>query len=138
MKRLGNYEHTIYASYIGYITQAIVNNFAPLLFLTFVSEFDLTLGKITLITTLNFAVQLMVDLLCVKFVDKIGYRVSVIMAHVFSAAGLLGLAFLPVIMNDVYTGILTAVVLYAIGGGIIEVLISPIVEACPTKKRKRQ
>lgn len=136
MNRLQQYEHTIYASYIGYITQAIVNNFAPLLFLTFVSEFELTLGKITVITTLNFAVQLIVDLLSAKFVDKIGYRISIIAAHFFAAAGLLGLAFLPGLLGNADIGILVAVVLYAIGGGIIEVLISPIVEACPTKKKE--
>lgn len=136
MQRLKTYEHTIYASYFGYITQAIVNNFAPLLFLTFVSEFDLTLDKITLITTINFAVQLIVDLLSVKFIDKIGYRVSAIAAHIFSAVGLIGLAVLPGFLENAYLGILISVILYAIGGGIIEVLISPIVEACPTKKKE--
>lgn len=136
MNRLQQYEHTIYASYIGYITQAIVNNFAPLLFLTFVSEFELTLGNVTVITTLNFAVQLIVDLLSAKFVDKIGYRISIIAAHFFAAAGLLGLVFLPGLLGNAYIGILVAVVFYAIGGGIIEVLISPIVEACPTKKKE--
>lgn len=131
-----NYNHTIYASYVGYITQAIVNNFAPLLFLTFSRQFDLTLDRITLITTLNFAVQLIVDLISAKCVDKIGYRVSVIAAHVFAALGLVGLAVLPDLMADPYAGILIAVVLYAIGGGLIEVLISPIVEACPTEKKE--
>ncbi len=131
-----NYAHTIYASYVGYITQAIVNNFAPLLFLTFSRQFDLTLDKITLITTVNFAVQLTVDLVSAGLVDKIGYRISVIAAHVFSAAGLLGLALLPAVLPDAYAGILLSVVLYAIGGGLIEVLISPIVEACPTEKKE--
>lgn len=136
MNRLKTYEHTIYASYLGYITQAIVNNFAPLLFLTFSDEFNLTMAEITLITTINFAVQLIVDLLSAKFIDKIGYRISIISAHVFAVAGLLGLAFLPNLLGNAYVGILMAVVLYAIGGGIIEVLISPIVEACPTKKKE--
>lgn len=136
MKRLKNYEHTIYASYIGYITQAIVNNFAPLLFLTFASDYQLTLDKITLITTINFAVQLLVDLLSAKFIDKIGYRVAVVSAHVFAAAGLLSMAVLPEVLGNAYAGILMAVVFYAIGGGIIEVLISPIVEACPTEKKE--
>ncbi len=131
-----NYNHTIYASYIGYITQAIVNNFAPLLFITFSHQFSLTLDKIALITTLNFLVQLIVDALSAGFVDKIGYRISVILAHVFSAAGLILLGILPDIMTDSYAGILISVVLYAIGGGLIEVLISPIVEACPTEKKE--
>lgn len=136
MKQLKSYEHTIYASYLGYITQAIVNNFAPLLFMTFSRNYGLTLDKITLITTINFAIQLCVDLLATKFVDKIGYRISVVMAHIFSAAGLIGMAFLPMVFGNEFTGLISAVVLYAIGGGMIEVLISPIVEACPTKKKE--
>lgn len=136
MPQLKKYEHTIYASYVGYITQAIVNNFAPLLFLTFSKDYDLTLDKITWITTINFAVQLVVDLLSAKMIDRIGYRVSVVAAHVFAAAGLIGMAFLPLIIPDAYIGLLISVVLYAVGGGIIEVLISPIVEACPTEKKE--
>ena len=135
MKRLKNYNHTIYASYLGYITQAIVNNFAPLLFLTFSKDYSLTLDKITFITTLNFAVQLIVDLLAAKFVDKIGYRLCVVAAHIFSFTGLTAIAFLPDLIPNSYIGLLIAVVLYAIGGGLIEVLISPIVEACPTEKK---
>ncbi len=129
-----NYSHTIYASYLGYITQAIVNNFAPLLFLTFIGEFNLTMEKITLITTINFAVQLLVDAVAARVVDRIGYRPCIVVAHVFAAVGLAGLALFPMMMPP-FAGILLAVVLYAIGGGIIEVLISPIVEACPTERK---
>ena len=136
MFQLKKYEHTLYASYIGYITQAIVNNFAPLLFLTFINDYGLTLDKITLITTINFAVQLIVDLISAKYIDRIGYRISVVAAHIFSAAGLLGMAILPGLLSNPYAGLLIAVVLYAIGGGLIEVLISPIVEACPTDKKE--
>lgn len=130
------YEHTIYACYIGYITQAIVNNFVPLLFLTFVDDFGLSLEQITLITTLNFAVQLLVDLLATKFIDYIGYRVAVVGGHILSSVGLCGLAFVPQMLGDAYIGVLICVVFYAIGGGIMEVLISPIVEACPTEKKE--
>ncbi len=130
-----SYEHTIYASYLGYITQAIINNFAPLLFLTFVNNFGLTLDQITLITTINFLVQLGVDLISAKVVDKIGYRPCMVAAHVLCAAGLIGLAVLPYVLTP-YAGLITAVVLYALGGGILEVLVSPIVEACPTKKKE--
>ncbi len=126
-----SYNHTIYASYLGYITQAIVNNFAPLLFLTFMADFDLTIDKITLITTVNFAVQLAVDAIAVKVVDRIGYRPCIMAAHVFAVLGLAGLAVFPAVLPH-FAGIMIAVVMYAIGGGIIEVLISPIVEACPT------
>ena len=131
MSRL-TYRHTIDASYLGYITQAIVNNLAPLLFVTFMSEFSLTLEQITMMTTVNFAVQLLVDLLSAKLVDRIGYRVSIVAAHVLAVLGLSGMAILPGILSPM-TGLMIAVVLYAIGGGMIEVLISPIVEACPTE-----
>ena len=131
MSRL-TYRHTIAASYLGYITQAIVNNLAPLLFVTFMSEFSLTLEQITMMTTVNFAVQLLVDLLSAKLVDRIGYRVSIVAAHVLAVLGLFGMAILPGILPPM-TGLMIAVVLYAIGGGMTEVLISPIVEACPTE-----
>ena len=136
MRLKEDYTHTIYASYIGYITQAIVNNFAPLLFLTFAGQFHLTLDRIALITTINFAVQLIVDLIAARYADRLGYRRGVILAHLFSAAGLILLAVLPFVLNDAYAGILIAVVFYAVGGGMIEVLISPIVEACPTEKKE--
>ena len=126
-----SYRHTVLACYTGYITQAIVNNFAPLLFLTFAADFSLSLERITMIPTLNFAVQLLVDLLAVRLVDRIGYRPCIVAAHIFAGAGLAALAILPRVM-DAFTGILLAVVLYAIGGGLIEVLISPIIEACPS------
>lgn len=132
-----DYEHTIRACYIGYITQAIVNNLAPLLFITFSSEYGLSLDRITLITTVNFLVQLAVDLLSAKLIDRIGYRTSVITAHILAAAGLVMLAVLPELLPDPYIGILASVVVYAIGGGIIEVLISPIVEACPTASKEK-
>ena len=131
-----NYKYTIYASYLGYITQAIVNNFAPLLFLKFARDYSLSLDKITLVTTINFAVQLLVDLISAKVIDKIGYRVSIVAAHAFAALGLIGLAVFPAMFVNEYAGIIVSVVLYAIGGGIIEVLISPIVEACPTKEKE--
>lgn len=130
------FQHTIYACYIGYITQAIVNNLAPLLFLVFRREFGLGLDQITLITTVNFLVQLLVDLLAVKWVDRIGYRVSAVVAHLFAGVGLVGMALFPVVFPDSYAGLLLAVVCYAIGGGLIEVIISPIVEACPTSKKE--
>lgn len=130
------YEHTIYACYIGYITQAIVNNFAPLLFLTFMARYHLGLDQITLITTLNFLVQLVVDLLSTRVIDRVGYRASVLFAHLMAVLGMAGLAVLPALLGSAYAGILLSVVCYAVGGGIIEVLISPIVEACPTAKKE--
>lgn len=126
------YHQTIYASYLGYITQAIVNNLAPLLFLIFMNQFGFSLRQITAITTINFAIQLIVDFLSAKFIDRIGYRISVVSAHVFAALGLIGMGTLPFVVPDPYIGLLIAVLFYAIGGGLIEVLISPIVEACPS------
>lgn len=127
-----NYQHTIYACYIGYITQAIINNFAPLLFLTFQSSFGISLDKIALLVTVNFGVQLLVDLIAAKYVDRIGYRAAIILAHVCAGCGLIGLAFLPNLLPNPYMGIMISVAIYGIGGGLTEVLISPIVEACPT------
>lgn len=132
----GNYNHTLKACYVGYITQAIVNNFVPLLFLTFQSSYQISLDKITMLVTVNFLVQLTVDLLATKLIDKIGYRVSVVAAHLFAATGMVGLAILPAVLPDPFVGLLLSVVIYAIGGGIIEVLISPIVEACPTERKE--
>lgn len=130
-----NYGHTIYASYIGYITQAIVNNFVPLLFLTFQNQYGIGLGQIGLLVTINFGVQLTVDFLSAKFIDKIGYRTSMVAAHLFAVTGLVGLAVLPELLPP-YLGIVLSIVCYAIGGGILEVLVSPIVEACPTTKKE--
>ena len=130
-----NYNHTLYASYVGYITQAIINNYAPLLFVTFSGEFGLPLDRMYLLVTVNFGLQLLVDLLGARYVDRIGYRKCVVAAHVFAAAGLAGMALLPMVMPPL-TGLLIAIVLYALGGGLLEVLLSPIVEACPHTTHK--
>lgn len=132
-----NYQKTMYACFVGYVVQAIINNFVPLLFLTFETAYNIPLSKITMLITINFGIQLLVDLLSAGFVDKIGYKASVIIAHIFSALGLLGLASLPDIMPDPYTGLLISVTLYAIGGGLIEVLVSPIIESCPTDNKEK-
>ncbi len=132
-----NYQRTIYACFVGYIVQAIVNNFVPLLFLTFEGTYGIEMGRITMLITINFGVQLVVDLLSAGFVDKIGYRISIVLAHLFSAAGLAGLVFLPGILPDAYTGLCISVVIYALGGGLIEVLISPIMESCPTDNKEK-
>lgn len=131
-----NYKTTIFSCFVGYIVQAIVNNFVPLLFITFQSTYDIPLSQITLLVTINFGVQLLVDLLATKFVDKIGYRTSIVIAHITSAAGLILLTILPELMSP-FAGILIAVIIYAIGGGIIEVLISPIMESCPTDNKEK-
>ena len=135
MSLLKNYNNTIVACYIGYIVQAIVNNFVPLLFITFQNTYNISLDRITLLVTVNFGVQLFVDLLSSKLVDKTGWRIAMIAAHVFAALGLAGLTLLPELFEDAFYGLLLAVVFYAVGGGLLEVCVSPIVEACPTKRK---
>lgn len=132
-----NYQKTLYACFIGYIVQAIVNNFAPLLFLTFQSTYTIPLSSITMLVTINFGLQLLVDLASVGFVDKIGYRASLLIAHIFATVGIIALAVLPELMPNPFAGLLAAVVIYAIGGGLLEVLVSPVVEACPTDNKEK-
>ena len=130
------YHKTIYACFLGYIVQAIVNNFVPLLFLTFEETYQIPLSRITLLVTINFAVQLLVDLLAIGFVDRIGYRVSILIAHIFSAGGVLLLTVLPDRCSEPFVGLLIAVIIYATGGGLLEVLVSPIIESCPTDNKE--
>jgi len=134
MKR--NYEATMFCCFAGYVVQAIINNFLPLLFINFQSEFSIPLSKITLLVTFNFCMQLLIDIVAAKYVDRLGYRSCIIAAHAFAAAGLLLLTVLPSVM-DPFLGILISVLVYSVGGGIIEVLISPIMEACPTKNKEK-
>lgn len=130
------YQKTTYACFIGYVVQSIVNSFVPLLFVTFQNSYHIPLSKITLLITVNFAVQLLVDMLSAGFVDRIGYRASIVCAHFCAAAGFVLLTVLPECFSDPFVGILPAVFVYAIGGGLIEVLISPILEACPTDNKE--
>ncbi len=129
------YAGTINACFTGYIVQAIVNNFVPLLFLTFQRTYGIPLSQITLLTTLNFGIQLLVDLVSVFFVDRAGYRVCMVAAHVAASLGLLLLTVLPGIMPP-FAGILLSVIVYAVGGGLLEVLVSPVVEACPSANKE--
>lgn len=129
------YSRTIKASCLGYVTQAVVNNLAPLLFLTFQELYNISMERITLLITLNFTIQLFVDLLSAGLIDRVGYRRAIVFAHICSAAGIGGMSVFPAICGDAYMGLVMSVVLYAVGGGLIEVLISPIVEACPTEKK---
>lgn len=131
------YDKTIRACFFGYIIQAIINNFVPLLFLTFKSSYGIPLSDITLLVTFNFGIQLIIDLISALFVDKIGYRASMMIAHAFSAAGLVMLTFLPDLMSNHFIGILIPVMVYAVGGGLLEVLVSPVVESCPSDNKEK-
>ena len=132
-----NYNRTVTACFVAYIVQAIVNNFVPLLFLHFQDFYGVPLSRITMLVTFNFGIQLTVDLIAVKFVDRLGYRLCMILAHVFSALGLLLLTVLPELMPSPFAGILMAVAVYAIGGGLLEVVVSPVVEACPSDNKEK-
>ena len=130
-----NYKKTLIACYLGFVTQAISANFAPLLFLTFKNTYGITLDKIAMIPMVFYLTQLLVDFAATKFADKIGYRTCVVASQVLSAVGLVLMAILPEILPVPFIGILISVVLYAIGSGLIEVLVSPIVEACPFENK---
>jgi fucose permease len=123
--------HTLFACYFGYITQAIVNNLAPLLFTIFQDSFQISLEMIGRLILINFGTQLAADLFAVRYADRIGYRTAAVLAHVFCAAGLIGMGVLPQVLPSPYLGLVIAVMLYAVGGGLIEVLVSPIVESLP-------
>lgn len=126
-----NYGRTKLACYLGFVTQAIAANFTPLLYLKFHMDYGISLGNLALISTCFFFTQLLVDLFCAKYVDRIGYRTCIVTSEICSALGLAGLAFLPELLPNPFAGILICVVVYAVGSGLIEVLCSPIVEACP-------
>ncbi len=132
-----SYDSTMRACFTGYIVQAIVNNFAPLLFLTFQRTYHIPLQQITLLVTFNFGIQLLTDLLSVAFVDRMGYRASMLLAHILSALGLICLTVLPERMGHPFAGILISVIVYAVGGGLLEVLVSPVVEACPSTHKEK-
>lgn len=136
MRQSQDYRKTIYACFAAYAVQAIVNNFVPLLFVTFGETYGLPLAKITALVTFNFGIQLLLDATSAGFVDKIGYRASMLTANGCAAAGLVLLTILPDLLPDPFAGILIAVMIYAVGGGLMEVLVSPIVEACPTDNKE--
>lgn len=130
------YKKTMYACFAGYMVQAIVNNFLPLLFVTFAGAYSIPLSKITFLITINFMIQLCIDLVSTVLIDKIGYRASAILSHVFAALGLVMLTVLPDVLPDPYIGMIASVAVYAVGGGLLEVIISPIIEACPTENKE--
>lgn len=129
-----NHKHTIAACFIGYISQAIIVNFAPLLFLTFSTTYGIPLEQITLLITVNFVVQLFTDLLASKYAHRLGYRKCIVLAHILCTLGLIFMTFLPDMMPPL-AGLLISVSLYAVGGGLLEVLVSPIVESCPAPNK---
>ena len=135
MTRQKNYRKTLAACCLGFVTQAISANFAPLLFLTFKNVYGISLEKIAMIPLVFYLTQLLIDLAATKFADKIGYRTCVVFSQVLSAVGLVLMAILPELLPVPFAGLLISVVIYALGSGLIEVLVSPIVEACPFENK---
>ena len=131
-----NYNKTITAGFMAYIVQSVVNNFIPLLFVVFNESFNIPLTQITLLVTINFSLQLIMDISSVFFIDRIGYRAAILIAHISAIAGLIALAVLPNVLPNPYAGILIAVMLYAVGGGLIEVIVSPLIQACPSDNKE--
>lgn len=130
-----NFRHTVTACFIGYMVQAIVCNFAPLLFVSWEKEFNISLPQLTTVVTLTFFTQIVIDLLSAKFADKIGYKKCLFGAHLFSGIGFLLLAILPYALPNPFVGIVISVVLYSVGSGLLEVLVSPVVESCPSDNK---
>lgn len=131
MKKIG-YKHTVAASFTAFVVQAVVNNFAPLLFLTFQAQYGIELSKITVLITANFFIQIFVDLTAVLFVDRIGYRASTVLAHAMCATGLIFMTILPEILPSAFAGLLISVFCYAVGAGLLDITINPIVNSCPS------
>lgn len=134
MKKL-NSKHTLVACFIAYMVQAIVCNFAPLLFVGWNREFNISIVQLTTIVTVTFFTQIVVDLASAKFAEQIGYKVCLVVSHICSCLGFILLGTLPYIMKNVYLGLMISIVLYSIGSGLLEVLISPVVESCPTDNK---
>lgn len=134
MKSL-NYKHTITACFIAYVVQAIVCNFAPLLFVSWEQEFNISIAQLTVVVTLTFFTQIAVDLLSAKYAERVGYKRSLIISHLCACTGFMLLGILPYVMKNTFAGIIISVIIYSVGSGILEVLISPVVEACPTDNK---
>lgn len=132
-----SYQKTIYACFMGYIAQAIAVNFVPLLFLRFRAQYGIPLSEITALITICFVLQLMTDLASAFFIDRIGYRVSALLANTFVAAGFISLTFLPELTPNPFLGLVISVIIYSVGSGLIEVVVSPMVEACPSEHKSK-
>jgi fucose permease len=130
------YKHTLRACYTGYITQAAINNLAPLLFTVFQGEFGLSFEQVGRLILFNFGTQIAADFFAMKYVDIIGFRRSAVLAHFLCAAGLVSLSILPNILPSPYIGLMLSVMIYAMGGGILEVLVSPIVDSLPGEEKE--
>lgn len=126
------YLPTKLAGYVGFIVQAVVNNFLPILFIVFRNVYNLSYEKLGRLILVNFVTQMFVDLLTPKIVEKAGYRKTAIMSQLFAAIGLISLGILPNLISDTYFAIVISVIIYASGSGITEVILSPMIDMLPT------
>ena len=129
------YTQTKLASYIGYIVQAIINNFLPILFIAFQDVYALSYEKLARLIVFNFVTQMITDLITPKIVNVIGYKKASVLAHFCASLGLVMLSVLPSLMSP-YLAIIISIIVYAFGSGLIEVIISPIIENLPTDNKK--
>ena len=129
------FKATMKACYLGYVTQAVVITLAPLLFIIFQDSFHISYEQLGRLVLFNFATQIFADWVAMHIVDRIGYRVSALIAHAFCALGLIALGILPFVLPNPYMGLIVAVMIYAMGGGFIEVIISPIVDTLPNEAK---
>lgn len=134
MKKL-NYKHTIIGCFIAYMVQAVVCNFAPLLFVGWSNEFNISMPQLTTIVTVTFFTQIIVDLISAKYAEKIGYKKCLVLAHLLSGAGFFLLGILPYVTKKSFLAVLIPVIIYSAGSGLLEVLVSPVVESCPTENK---
>lgn len=128
-----NYKKTYIACYLGYITQAIVVNYMPILFVIFNEDYNISLSHLGALALVNFVSQIITDVIAARVIDRIGFRRAAVPAHVLCVAGLVMMGVLPSVMPNAYAGLVIAVIAYSVGGGLIEVVISPIVEALPSE-----
>ena len=133
-----NFKYTVLACYIAYLTQALVINFTPLLYVAFQTELGLSLSQISLLIAINFGTQMLTDISSSPIVERIGHRTAVVAAHIFCSLGMIGLYVFPAIMRNDFAAIILSTVICGVGGGLIEVMVSPIMEACPTKHKSAQ
>lgn len=131
------YKMTLYACYLGYVVQGIINNINPILFANYQRSLGITVDKIGILIAVNFVTQIIIDFASVGYVDRIGYRKCMVLANACSVLGLLGVGSFPFWFGDPMLGLTAATILNGIGGGLLEVLVSPIVEAVPTDNKEK-
>lgn len=130
-----NYTPTKISAYVGYFVQAIVNNFLPILFVAFQDIYGIGYEKLGRLIVFNFITQMVTDILSPKIISLLGYRKTAVMCQLIAALGLTLAAVLPNVLPNAYIGIVLAVIVYAFASGLMEVIISPMIEMLPTSNK---